>query len=181
MSKIGRRPINLENVQVEVHGQEVKYTGKNASGIHILPDVLSAELINNGKQLKINCENPTRDNNRLWGLHRSLLANEIKGAGKGFEQGLKITGLGYKGVLTGDKIVFSLGFSHKIDFTLPQGITVDIDKTGQNLIVKGADKQQVGSVASKIRALRPPEPYKGTGIKLADEIIIRKAGKAKSA
>ncbi len=181
MSKIGRKPIDLESVQVEVKGQEVHYKGNNASGLHVLPDVLYAELVGDGKQLKIICDNPTRENKTLWGLHRALLANEITGAGKGFEQALKITGLGYKGILSGNKIIFSLGFSHKIDFPVPDGISIEIDKTGQNIKVKGVSRHQVGAVSSEIRALRPPEPYKGTGIKLAEEIIMRKAGKTKAA
>ena len=159
MSKIGRKPIDLETVQVEVNGQEVHYKGKNVSaGVHVLPDVLGAELVSDGKQLKIICDNPTRENKTLWGLHRALLANEIIGAGKGFEKELKITGLGYKGVLSGNKIIFSLGFSHKIDFPLPEGISVEINNTGQNIKVKGVSKHQVGAVSSEIRAVRPPEP-----------------------
>jgi len=91
-----------------------------------------------------------------------------------------ITGLGFKAVVSGKNLMFSLGYSHKIDFPLPEGVTVDIDKTGQLLTVKSTDKLTTGQVASDIRALRETEPYKGTGIKLEDDIIIRKAGKAKS-
>ena len=98
-----------------------------------------------------------------------------------FEQKIEIHGLGYKVASTGSqKLTFSLGYSHKIDFELPQGIAVDIDKTGQRFTVKGIDKRVVGLVSSKIRSLREPEPYKGTGIKLAEEVLFRKAGKAKS-
>jgi large subunit ribosomal protein L6 len=179
MSKIGRKPIGLGNVKVEIIGQEIKYEGKDGSGVHILPKDFHAELIDNS--IKITCANITRENKVLWGLHRALLANEIKGADTGFEQELIITGLGFKGVLAGNKIIFSLGYSHKIDVPLPHGITVAIDKTGQIIKVKGSDKQQVGEICSSIRALRPPEPYKGTGIKLAGETILRKAGKTKSA
>lgn len=179
MSKIGRRPIDLGSVKAEVKGQDVHFTGKNLSGVHELPEGINAEVA--GNKLTLNCADWTRENKTLWGLHRALLSNKIKGADAGFERDINITGLGYKGVLSGDKIIFSLGYSHKIDFSLPEGIKVDIDKSGQNLKIKGTDRAQVGLVASKIRSLRPPEPYKATGIKFADEVIIRKAGKTKSA
>lgn len=179
MSKIGRRPIDLGNVKIDIKDQEVHLTGKNFSDVYLLPEVIKAEKVDN--TLKLTCSKITRENNTLWGLHRALLANKIKGADKGFERELNITGLGYKGVLSGDKIIFSLGFSHKIDFPLPEGVKVEIDKTGQNIKVKGTEKEKIGLVASKIRSLRPPEPYKATGIKFADERIIRKAGKTKSA
>ncbi|MEX0939984.1 MAG: 50S ribosomal protein L6 [Candidatus Babeliales bacterium] len=181
MSKIGRRPIDLGNVQIEINGQEVHYKGKKDSGVHALPEGLQAELVDN-KKIKILCDDKeSRESKRLWGLHRALLANEIKGADQGFEKQLNITGLGYKAAVSGDKLIFSLGYSHKIEFPLPKGISVDIDKKGQTLKVSGSDKERVGAVCSEIKALRPPEPYKGTGIQLSDETILRKAGKTKSA
>jgi len=181
MSKIGRKPIDLGNVQVEIQGQEIHFKGKNVSGVYFLPDSLKAELDDTKKSLKLTCSDLTSENKRLWGLHRALLANKIIGADKGFERELNITGLGYKGTLSGNKIIFKLGFSHQIDFPLLEGVSVEIDKTGQKIKIKGFDKEKVGLVASHIRSLRPPEPYKATGIKFADEIIIRKAGKTKSA
>lgn len=92
---------------------------------------------------------------------------------------MRINGLGFKAVSVGDKLQFSLGFSHKLDFSLPTGVSVEIDKTGQVLLLKAADKEILGHVCSKIRALRPPEPYKGTGVQRADEVIRRKVGKTK--
>ncbi|MGB8468216.1 MAG: 50S ribosomal protein L6 [Candidatus Babeliales bacterium] len=181
MSKIGRKPILIGNTRVEIKGQEIHIKGKSGELVHVLPQGLSAELINEGTHIKIMCTDASGDLNAAWGLHRALIANEIIGMDKGFEQDLIITGLGFKGVLSGTKIVFSLGYSHKIDFDLPKGVSVDIDKTGQLLKVKGADKEQVGLVCSQIKKLRPTEPYKGTGIKLAQEVIFRKAGKTKSA
>ncbi len=180
MSKIGRKSIDLGNVQVEIKGQDVHFKGKNASGVHILPQALEVELLDS-KKLKITCSDLTRENMTLWGLHRALLANKIIGANEGFVRELNINGLGYKGILSGNKIVFSLGFSHKIDFPLPAGISVEIDKTGQIIKIKGTEREKVGLIASRIRSLRPPEPYKATGIKFADETIIRKAGKTKAA
>jgi large subunit ribosomal protein L6 len=119
--------------------------------------------------------------NNVWGLHRALLANKIQGAAQGFEKNLEINGLGYKAVPSGRKVVFTLGHSHKIDFELPEGVTLETDKTGQKLSVKSVDKEVLGQVCSLIRALKPPEPYKGTGIKEAGEVITRKAGKTKAA
>lgn len=183
MSKIGRIPIDLGNVQVEVDGQIVKYKGTKASGEHILPDELEAKV--EGKTLKIIgkisdsfSSKQLRNVNRIWGLNRALLSNKIAGSEKEFSQNVQIVGLGYKAAKSGKNLVFSLGFSHKIDFDLPETVTVDIDKSGQKLIVKSSNKFLVGQVCSEIKDLRPPEPYKGTGIKLADEVIRRKAGKS---
>lgn len=179
MSKIGRKPIDRNNVQIELKGQEVSLKGKKGSKVHVLPAVLKAELTD--QQLKIVCEDRTPENNVLWGLHRALLANELKGVSDGFEQKVIINGLGFKVASTGTKLVFNLGFSHKIELDIPQGITIEIDKPGQLITVKGVDKEAVGFFASKIRALRPVEPYKGTGIKIEGEVVLRKAGKTKSA
>lgn len=179
MSKIGRRPIDAKDVQITVDGQNVSYKGKLASGVYILPAGLSAEIVDGGK-VKLNCALNPKDGNRIWGLHRALLSNTLIGASNGFAQPVKIIGLGYKAVQKGKGVEFSLGYSHKIDYELPQGITIEIDKTGQNLVVKGIDKESVGSVCAHIKEMRPPEPYKGTGVRVADEVILRKAGKTKS-
>ena len=179
MSKIGRKPIDLKGVKVELKENKVFYSGTKATGVHELPSALSAE-VTEGK-IKLNSVEKSQENNKLWGLHRALLANEIEGAGVGFTQKIIITGLGFKGILNGNKIDFSLGYSHKINFPIPDGITIEIDKTGQVIVVKGYNKELVGHVCSKIKALRPTEPYKGTGIKLDKEVILRKAGKTKSA
>lgn len=178
MSKIGRRPIDLGNVKVELNNnRELTYSGKKAAGSHELPEILNFELEDN--KLKIVPAKVTSETNRLWGLHRALIANKITGADVGFERQLKIVGLGYKAVITGNKMQFSLGYSHKIDYELPSGVSAEVDKTGQLLNLKSTDKQLLGQTASFIRSLRKPEPYKGTGIRYIDEIIIRKAGKTK--
>lgn len=178
MSKIGRRPIALAGIQVDIKGQELHYKGTKHSGVHILPEILQVAV--KDAQLFIQSKRKTRDTNRLWGLHRALLANCIQGASKGFERELEINGLGYKAIVQGKNINFSLGYSHKIDFALPDDVTAETDKTGQKLMLRSFDKALVGQVASSIKALRPPEPYKGTGIKYKGEAIRRKAGKTKS-
>ncbi len=179
MSKIGRKPIDINNVQVELKGQEIHFKGKKGASVYTLPAMLKSELVDN--KLKILCNEKSSDANMVWGLHRALLANNIKGMADGFEQKIVINGLGFKASMVGNKLILALGFTNKRELIIPDTITIDIDKTGQKLSVKGTDKELVGFIASKIRAQRPPEPYKGTGIKLEDEVILRKAGKTKSA
>lgn len=177
MSKIGRKAIVIGSVHVAVQGQDVTYKGKSVSGHHTLPAGLTATV--DKTALKINASKPKDSKMKtLWGLHRALLSNKIKGAEKPFEKIIEINGLGYKAALAGNKLGLSLGFSHKIDVVLPAGVTVEIDKTGQRLVFKSADKEALGQVCSYVRMLRPPEPYKGKGIKLSTEVIVRKAGKA---
>lgn len=176
MSKIGRKPIEIGDVRVELKGQELSYVGKLAKGVHLLPPVLKAELVD--KVLTIVPARKTNDTNRLWGLHRALVSNKIVGADKGFEKQVNIVGLGFKATKAKDGLEFALGFSHKIAFPLPAQVTVDIDKTGQILTVKSPDKEMLGLVCSRMCDLRPVEPYKGTGIHRAGDHIRRKAGKS---
>lgn len=177
MSKIGRMPIKLGNVKVEVKGQEVHYAGKNTTGVHTIPPFMQAEVLDDHLQLSL--QSQIWQNNKFWGLHRALLANKIYGAEKDFERKLEIKGLGYKAQIAGNKVTLTLGFSHKIELNLPQGVKLEIDKTGQNLTFSAYDKELLGHVCDKVRSFRPPEPYKGTGIRYADEVVLRKAGKTK--
>lgn len=178
MSKIGRKPIALGSVTVDVKGNDIHYKGKKASGVYQLDKILKAEV--RDKQLFITPAHVTDDTNRLWGLHRALLNNRIIGADTGFKKQLRINGLGFKAILQGSKIQFSLGYSHKIDFELPKEVSVEIDKSGQLMTFDSINKDLLGQVCSDVRAFRPPEPYKGTGIQYVGETILRKAGKAKS-
>lgn len=178
MSKVGRRSISIANVNVDIDGQNIQYKGLQAEGTHVLPDCLTATIEND--QLSISLKNPAdKKNNNFWGLHRALLFNKISGSREKFKKEVKIVGLGFKGVLQGKEIVFSLGYSHKINFDLPENVSVEIDRTGQNIVISSFDKFLAGDVAQKIRALRMPEPYKGTGIRFSDQVIVRKAGKTK--
>jgi large subunit ribosomal protein L6 len=177
MSKIGRKPISIQGLTVTIDGQIVTYSGPNKSGKYILPDCLS--ITNENDAIKIGLTNPQDfKNNNVWGLHRALLNNELLGARTDFVKDVVIVGLGYKGELKGDMIVFSLGYSHKIDFKLPKDVSVAIDKTGQNIAIRSSSKFLAGDVAQRICALRRPEPYKGTGVRLKDEVIHRKTGKS---
>ena len=177
MSKVGRKPIPLGETSVTVDGQTVSYKGKKAEGEHTLPSVLYASVEDDTLYVKVAQEKS--ETRRLWGLHRALLANKIIGADKGFERHMKIVGLGYKAVVKGQDVEFSLGYSHKINFPLPENVTLETDRSGQNLTFRSPDKELLGLICSKVRALRPPEPYKGTGIQYANETILRKAGKTK--
>ena len=179
MSKIGRKPIDITGVTVDIQGQTISYKGKKASGTHVLPDALKVEKTDTSLRLQAARKAPRL--NELWGLNRALLANKIIGANTGFEKKINIVGLGFKALVQGPKLQLSLGYSHKIDFALPADVTVETDKTGQLLTCKSIDKESLGLVCSRLRALRSPEPYKGTGVAYAGEVIRRKAGKAKSA
>lgn len=183
MSKIGRRPIDISGVEVTVSGRDVSFKGKSNSGTFTLSQGLEATLTDNELVLKPVSDSAKRgqnkDVNMVWGMNRALLANEIAGAKSPFELILQIKGLGYKAAQVGDKLELTLGYSHKITTDIPEGISVEMDKTGQNITVKSSNKELLGAFCDRIKSLRPPEPYKGTGIKLSTETIARKAGKAK--
>jgi large subunit ribosomal protein L6 len=181
MSKIGRKPIKISTAKVEIKENKIFINGPKTKFVHVLPDVFQASLKDGFLNIQLNKENNTRQNGIVWGLQRALLANMIKGVESGFQKQIKIEGLGYKALLTGRKLSFSLGYSHKIDYDLPVGVDVEVDKTGQILNFKSADKLLLGNVCDAIREFRPPEPYKGTGILVDGEVIIRKAGKTKAA
>jgi len=181
MSKIGRKAIPLGDVTVEIQGHVINYKGKNNSGSYVLPDVINAEVKDNMLYLNVPDKMRNRTSNSDWGLHHALLANRLQGAGTGFTKKLIIEGLGYKANVAGSKVVFSLGYTHKIELSLPAGVTLEVDKSGQKLLFRATDKQILGEVCAKVRAMRPPEPYKGTGVRYADEVIARKAGKTKAA
>lgn len=179
MSKIGRQPILLSSAKVEIVGNRLTIQGSKDKFVHELPEEIHAAI--DGKFLKLTINENTRQNRMFWGLHRALLMNKVKGVEQGFEKKITIVGLGYKAALAGKKLTFTLGYTNKIDYELPQGVTVDIDKTGQLLVVKAADKFVLGNVCDMIRSFRPPEPYKGTGVIREHDVIMRKAGKTKSA
>lgn len=185
MSKIGRKAIDISGITVDVKGHAVNYKGPHASGTYNLPEELDAKIEGHNLFLipsnQESSEKESRDLNRVWGLNRALLSNTLLGSKKEFENLLEIVGLGFKAAVAGSKLVFTIGFSHKIDFEIPKGVTIGVDKSGQKLTVKSANKELVGHVCSEIKALRQSEPYKGTGIKLSTDVIKLKAGKAKSA
>ncbi len=134
--------------------------------------------INEGKDLLIKPKKIDQETKRLWGMNRSLLNNAIIGASKGYEKILELSGVGFRSSIKGKQLSLQLGFSHDVNFDIPEGIKISVDK--QTIIkISGADKQQVGMVASQIKSIRPPEPYKGKGIKEQGQYILRKEGKKK--
>jgi large subunit ribosomal protein L6 len=173
-------PIKFSSAKIEVSGKNVKISGPKASFDHELPEGVNAVCDGNANELKVTVDEVTSKLKCLWGLHRALLANKVQGAEVGFERKMKIVGLGLKAQLSGQKMTFSLGYSHKIDFDIPKGVEAEVDKTGQQLVFKAVDKVLLGNVCDKVRSFRKPEPYKGTGVMYEDEVIIRKAGKTKS-
>ena len=179
MSKIGKKAIALTGAKVQIQGNRVTISGDKASFTHELPVGLTAKV--DGKNLFVTSEKKDRRARMLWGLHRALVANYVKGVETGFEQKITIVGLGFKAQQTGKKLTFTLGYTHKIDLELHPEVTVEIDKTGQLLTLRSANKFVLGNVVDAIRSFRPPEPYKGTGIIKEGEVIVRKAGKTKAA
>lgn len=178
MSKIGRQPIKISSASVTLNDHVLAIKGVKGAFTHEFPEVLSVAL--DQGSLKISVKENTRENRMLWGLHHALIANKIKGVEQGFEMKVTIVGLGFKAALAGKKMTFTLGYTNKIDYQLPDSVSVDIDKTGQLLVFKSADKFVLGNVCDDVRNFRLPEPYKGKGIIREHDVIIRKAGKAKS-
>jgi large subunit ribosomal protein L6 len=180
MSKIGRKGISLESVEVSINQNIISYKGKENSGKYSLPELFKVYVENNLLYLELL---PEFKNNKkapaLWGLHRALINNAISGARKLFEKQIKIEGLGYKADLEKNNITFSLGFSHKINYEIPKNVHVEIDKSKQNITVKSFHKDLLGDVCAKIKSFKPVEPYKGKGIYYVGEKIMRKEGKTK--
>lgn len=174
MSRVGKRPISIPSgVSVSVDGSKIVFKNSKLTkeletygrvGIECLGDSLSFTPIDQEAQSRA-----------YWGTYRALANNIVVGLSQGFSKTLEINGVGYKANVSGKILELALGFSHPVKYDIPEGIEMSVDK---NLItIKGSDKQQIGQIAAEIREFRPPEPYKGKGIKYSDEVIIRKAGK----
>lgn len=176
MSRIGNKPITVpEGVEVKIDGQNVTVKGPKGT--------LSKEFHKNmkitvdGNVLKVERPNDEPSNRSLHGLTRTLINNMIEGTTKGFERKLEVNGVGYRAQKQGTKLVLNLGYSHPVEMEAPEGITFDVPNANE-IIVKGMDKEIVGQTAAVIRTKRPPEVYRGKGIKYAEEVIRRKEGKA---
>jgi large subunit ribosomal protein L6 len=178
MSKIGKKAITITSAKVQIQGNLITISGPKGSFKHELPQGLSASL--DGKNFFVTSEKKDRKDRVVWGTHRALLANKIKGVETGFEQKITIVGLGFKAQIAGQKLTLTLGYTHKIDYTMPKEVSIEIDKTGQLLTLRSNDKFMLGNVCDAIRSFRPPEPYKGTGVIREGEVIVRKAGKTKA-
>ena len=179
MSRIGKKPISFpENVKISQSADLVKVEGPKGTLSSKLPEGITIKLGDGSLSVERKSEEIIMRS--YHGLTRTLIENMVKGVTTGFEKKLEISGVGYRAESSDKSVKFILGFSSPVQYDIPKGIDVKVDKQ-VNIIVSGIDKQLVGRVASEIRALRKPEPYKGKGIKYADEYIKRKAGKSASA
>lgn len=177
MSRIGKKPIPLpKGVKVNYAQGRLEVQGPRGTLSRTLHPVIDLEVTD--QQIRVFPKDPRRDNWKFWGLERTLVANMVRGVSEGFRKTLEIVGTGYKVEDKGDHLVFSLGYSHPVPFRLPAGLKAQVLEKGTRLVLEGADKELLGQTAAIIRRLRPPEPYKGKGIRYADEVIRRKAGKS---
>jgi large subunit ribosomal protein L6 len=177
MSRIGKKAVAVPSgITANVEGQTVKVKGPKGALSAVLPDEVTVTL--DKGQIKVDPRNETKRARSQWGTSRTLVANLITGVTKGFEQRLEINGVGYRAAVQGKNLQLALGYSHDVVYPIPEGITIATPKPVE-IIISGMDRQKVGQVAAEIRDFRPPEPYKGKGVKYAAERIFRKEGKKK--
>jgi large subunit ribosomal protein L6 len=179
MSKIGKINISIpDTVKVALSGNVINIEGPLAKkSMNIDLDMFNLN-IKEGKEISIIPKKINQNSKRLWGMNRSLINNAIIGSSKGYEKTLELVGVGYRATLKDKQLNLQLGFSHDINFDIPEGVKISVEK--QTIIkINGADKQQIGMVVSKIKSFRPPEPYKGKGIREKGQYILRKEGKKK--
>jgi large subunit ribosomal protein L6 len=176
MSRVAKAPIPLSGLDVKVEGRSVTVKGKKGTlSMDVRPEV---ELVQEDGQISVK---PRVEDKFGWmhaGTTRAILNNMIVGCGEGFEKKLNLVGVGYRAQAKGKVLDLSLGFSHPVNYPVPEGITIETPSQTE-IVVSGADKQQVGQVAAEIRSYRPPEPYKGKGVRYADEHVLRKEAKKK--
>jgi len=177
MSRIGKKAVSVPSgVTANVEGQTVKVKGPKGALQFVLHDDVVAKMEKGG--VMVSPRGETKRARSLWGTSRTQVANLIAGVTKGFEEKLEITGVGYRAAVQGKSLQLQLGFSHDVNFPIPEGIAIATPKPTE-IVITGIDKQKVGQVAAEIRGYRPPEPYKGKGVKYAGEYIFRKEGKKK--
>jgi large subunit ribosomal protein L6 len=176
MSRIGNSPISLPaDVEVKVNGDTVEVKGPKGSLTQVVSSTITV-AVDDGT-VTVSRENDERENRALHGLTRALINNMVIGVTEGYTKELTAVGVGYRAVLKGRTLELQVGFSHPVNIETPDGITFEVPEPTK-IVVSGIDKQKVGQVAANIRAVRPPEPYKGKGIRYVDEYVRRKAGKA---
>jgi large subunit ribosomal protein L6 len=177
MSRIGKKAVAVPSgVTATVDGQTVKVKGPKGELTAVLVDEVEVKL--DGGQVKVAPRAETQRHRAMWGLSRTLVNNLVVGVTKGYESKLEITGVGYRAAVQGKNLQLALGYSHDVVFPIPDGIQIVTPKPTE-ILVSGIDKQKVGQVAAEIREFRPPEPYKGKGVKYAGEFIFRREGKKK--
>jgi len=177
MSRIGKKAVAIPaGVTASVEGQIVKMKGPKGALQFVVPDDIIVKMDKGA--VKVDPRSETKRALAMWGTSRTLVSNLIAGVTKGFETKLEITGVGYRATVQGKNLQIALGFSHDVIYPIPDGIAIATPKPTE-IVVSGIDKQKVGQVAAEIRAFRPPEPYKGKGVRYAGEYIFRKEGKKK--
>lgn len=177
MSRVGKSPIEIPGgVEVSIEGARFTAKGKLGELSHRISEAVTATL-EDGK-VWVRPVDETKMARAMWGTTRSLLQSMVTGVSEGFSKELEISGVGYRAAVQGDTLNLQLGFSHDLSYPIPEGITIKCARP-TSITISGASKQKVGQVAAEIRACRPPEPYKGKGIKYVDEVILRKEGKKK--
>ena len=179
MSKIGKINISIpDTVKVALSGNVINIEGPlGKKSMNIDLDIFNLN-IKEGKEISIKPKKINKNSKRLWGMNRSLINNAIIGSSKGYEKTLELVGVGFRATVKDKQLNLQLGFSHDINFDIPEGVKISVEK--QTIIkINGADKQQIGMTVSKIKSFRPPEPYKGKGIKEKGQYILRKEGKKK--
>ncbi|BAZ39921.1 50S ribosomal protein L6 [Calothrix sp. NIES-4101] len=175
MSRIGKRPITVPaKVQVTINGAKIVVKGPKGELSRDLPANIS--VAQEGETLSVNRRDDTRVSRQLHGLCRTLVANMVEGVSQGFQRRLEIQGVGYRAAVQGRNLVLNMGYSHQVQIAPPEGIQFAVENN-TNVIVSGYDKEIVGNTAAQVRAVRPPEPYKGKGIRYSGEAVRRKAGK----
>jgi len=179
MSKIGKINIAIpDKVKVVLNGNLLNVEGPLGKKILNIDTSVFDLKIDEGKSVSIKPKNINPDTKRLWGMNRSLVNNAIIGTSTGYTKTLELSGVGYRASLKGNQLTMQLGFSHDVNFDIPDGIKILVEKQ-TTIKISGSDKQEVGMIASKIKSYRPPEPYKGKGIKEQGQYILRKEGKKK--
>jgi large subunit ribosomal protein L6 len=177
MSRIGKKAVPVPSgVTANVEGQTIKLKGPKGALQIVLPDEVLAKM--ESGSIKVDPRNETKRARSMWGTSRTLVANLVTGVTKGFERKLEINGVGYRAAVQGKVLQLSLGYSHEVNYPIPDGIAIVTPKPTE-ITITGIDRQKVGQVAAEIRAFRGPEPYKGKGVKYAGEYIFRKEGKKK--
>lgn len=176
MSKIGRKPIDLEGVEAQLKDRVLTVKGSKGSLSLDIPAEIEVKIDKEKNKIEVAKKGNSRQARALHGTIRSLINNMVLGVKEGFKKELIFEGVGYKAEVRGDKLILDVGYSHEVEFTIPEGIQVSVEKN--KISLEGIDKQKVGQTAREIRGIRPPDAYKGQGIRYADEVLSLKPGKA---
>ncbi|HSH04158.1 MAG TPA: 50S ribosomal protein L6 [Anaerolineae bacterium] len=177
MSRIGKQPVEIPaGVEVKIEGSTVSVKSKKGDLSQTFNSGMSIEV--NGNILEVKRASESREHRELHGLTRSLINNMVTGLSEGFTKKLRVEGVGYRAEMSGSTLVLQVGYSHPVEFVPDEGMSFAVEDRGKTIIVHGIDKQLVGEISARIRKTRPPEPYKGKGIRYDGEVIRRKAGKA---